>query len=99
MRGIAERATRDKTCRFRSLARLLTVDFLIWCWNYINKRAAPGVDRVSAKDYEENLQENVENLVAQLKGKRYKARLVRRQYIPKANGKLRPLGIPAINDK
>lgn len=77
----------------------MTVDFLTWCWSFINKRAASGVDRVSAKEYEKVLQENIENLVAQLKGKRYKAKLVRRQYIPKANGKMRPLGIPAISDK
>jgi len=51
------------------------------------------------KEYEENLLANVEDLVGQLKGNRYKAKLVRRQYIPKDGGKLRPLGLPAISDK
>lgn len=99
LQGIAAKAARDKTYRFRSLARILTVSFLLWCWTFINKKAAAGVDEVSAKEYEVELQTNVEDLVEQLKGNRYKAKLVRRQYIPKDNGKLRPLGIPAISDK
>jgi len=99
LRGIADKAARNKTYRFRSLARLLTVSFLIWCWSFLNKNAASGVDKVNAKEYEVNLNTNVEKLIERVKGKRYKAKLVRRQYIPKANGKLRPLGIPAIEDK
>ena len=54
---------------------------------------------MSAKEYEVDLQTNVENLVEQLKRNRYKAKLVKRKYIPKENGKQRPLGIPAISDK
>lgn len=99
LRGIADRAARDKTCRFRSLARLLTEHFLTWCWSFINKKAASGVDKVSAKEYAMNLQTNIKNLVARVKNKCYRAKLVRRQYIPKANGKTRPLGIPTIDDK
>lgn len=97
--GIAEKATRNKTHRFRSLARLLTVHFLIWCWSFLNKKAASGVNRVSAKEYGANLNTNVENLVYRVKGKRYFAALVRRQYIPKTSVQLRPLGIPAVDDK
>jgi len=97
--GIAGKAARDKTYRFRSLARILSVSFLLWCWSFINKKAAAGVDRVSAYEYEADLQANVAKLVEQLKGNRYKAKLVKRQYIPKDSGKLRPLGIPAISDK
>ena len=65
----------------------------------MNKNAASGVDKVSAKEYEADLQTNVENLVDRQKGKRYKAKLVLWSYIPKASGKDRPLGIPAIDDK
>jgi len=99
LQGIAAKAALDKSYRFRSLARLLTVSFLLWCWKLINKRAAAGVDKITANEFEVELLTNVGDLVEQLKGNRYKAKLVRRQYIPKDNGKLRPLGIPAISDK
>jgi len=97
--GIAAKAAQDKTYRFRSLARMLTVSFLLRCWTFIRKKAAAGVDNISATKYEVKLLTNVEDLVEQLKGQRYKAKLVKRQYIPKENGKLRPLGIPTISDQ
>ena len=50
-------------------------------------------------EYRENLDENIASLVKHLKQKNYRAKLVRRQYIPKINGKLRSLGIPATDDK
>jgi len=65
----------------------------------IRKDAAYGVDQVSGQDYEEHLEENVHDLVERLKRKAYRAKLVRRQYIPKGDGKMRPLGIPATEDK
>jgi len=49
-------------------------------------------------EYRENLDENIANLVKRLKQKNYRAKIVRRQYIPKINGKLRPLGISATDD-
>ena len=54
---------------------------------------------MSAADYERNLDENLDNLIDRLKDKRYRAKLVKRRYIPKSNGKMRPLGIPAVEDK
>jgi len=99
LRGIANKATQDKTYRFRSLARMLTVRFLLWCWTSINKKAAYGVERISATEYEVKLLTNVKELVSQLKENRYKAKLIKRKYIPKGKGKLRPLGIPVISDK
>ncbi len=99
LQAIARRAASDKAHRFRNLYGLLNVGFLLWCWQFVNKRAASGVDRKDAKSYRENLQENIEALVAALKGGRYRAKLVLRRYIPKLNRKLRPLGIPAIADK
>jgi RNA-directed DNA polymerase len=99
LRGIANRAASDKTHRFQNLFGLLNVGFLLWCWQFVNKRAASGVDRKDARSYQENLQENTEALVAAVKGGWYRAKLVLRRYIPKLNGKMRPLGIPAIADK
>ncbi len=66
------------------------------CWRDIRKDAASGVARVSAQEYEEELEENIRRLVERLKGKRYRAKLIRRQYIPKGGGKARPLGIPVV---
>lgn len=97
--GIAKKAATDKAHRFQNLIGMLSVEYLLSCWRLINKRAACGIDRQDARAYEANLRENVEALVSALKGGRYRAKLVLRKYIPKANGKLRPLGIPAIADK
>ena len=99
LRGISNRAARDKGHRFGNLYGLLDGNFLKWCFWQLKRDAAPGVDRVDFYEYRENLDENIANLVKQLKQKNYRAKLVRRQYIPKINGKLRPLGIPATNDK
>ena len=51
------------------------------------------------EEYEKNLEDNLRSLVQRLMNKSYRAQLVRRKYIPKGNGKLRPLGIPALEDK
>jgi group II intron reverse transcriptase/maturase len=99
LQGIAKKAERQKKHRFQDLYRMLNEEMLLDCWRYIRKDAAYGVDRVSAHEYEQNLEENIRGLVARLKRKSYRAKLVRRQYIPKGDGGLRPRGIPAIEDK
>ena len=99
LQGIANKATQDKTYRFRNLFGLLTVGYLFWCWDFINKKARAGVDRIDAQAYEANLLPNIDQLVQQVKEKTYRAKLVLRKYIPKTGGKLRPLGMPAISDK
>lgn len=96
---IAEKAAKQKNYRFRNLFGMLTVQFLISCWYFLNKKASPGVDKIGAAAYGEKLEENVEALVSAIMNKWYRAKLVLRKYIPKLNGKLRPLGIPAISDK
>jgi len=97
--GIAKKAASDKAHRFQNLFGMLNVGYLLACWRLINKRAASGVDRQDARAYEANLRENVEALATAVKEGRYRAKLVLRKYIPKLNGKMRPLGIPAIADK
>lgn len=73
---------------------------MLYDYFYSLKRgAAPGVDGITVSEYEERLAENLESLLSRLIGKRYRAQAVKRHYIPKANGKLRPLGIPALEDK
>lgn len=99
MQAIANKAAKNKEHRFGNLFNLINVENTLDSWKLLNKKAATGVDQISAEEFGENLQANVENLIEQVKENRYRAKLVRRQYIPKANGKLRPLGIPAIADK
>ena len=99
LRGISNRAGKDKEHRFGNLYGLLDENFLKWCFWQLKRDAAPGVDLVDFYEYQENLDENIADLVKRLKQKKYRAKLVRRRYIPKINGKLRPLGIPATDDK
>lgn len=63
------------------------------------KGKAVGVDRVTKEEYGENLKENLHNLLKRMKSFSYRPQPVRRAYIPKANGKKRPLGIPSYEDK
>jgi RNA-directed DNA polymerase len=97
--GIAKKASNDKRYRFRNLYRELNEELLLDSWRLLRKDAALGVDRVSAAEYEANLEENIHKLVERLKRKSYRAKLVRRHYIPKGDGGKRPLGIPATEDK
>ncbi|MBF8278381.1 MAG: group intron reverse transcriptase/maturase [Candidatus Brocadiaceae bacterium] len=99
LQGIANKAVQDKTYRFRNLFGLLTAGFLFLCWDYINRKAGAGVDRIDAIAYEENLIGNIQQLAGQVQQGIYRAKLILRKYIPKAGGKLRPLGIPVIADK
>jgi group II intron reverse transcriptase/maturase len=99
LRAIANKAVQDKAHRFGGLYRLLNQANLRECFYQLRKDAAPGVDGVTFEEYEKNLDENLRSLVQRLRNKSYRARPVRRKYIPKGNGKLRPLGIPALEDK
>jgi RNA-directed DNA polymerase len=99
LRAIADKARRDPHHRFGDLFRHLNQDSLRASFFLLRKDAASGVDGVTFQEYEENLEENLARLVEKLKRKGYHARLVRRKYIPKGNGKLRPLGIPTLEDK
>lgn len=99
LQRIAEKSALQKEYRFQNLMILLTAGFLHWCWKRLNKKSAPGVDRVTAWQYGENLEGNIAKLVESVKGGWYRAKLILRRFIPKPGGKLRPLGIPATSDK
>jgi group II intron reverse transcriptase/maturase len=99
LRGIAKRAKDDPKHRFGNLYSLLNEKNLTWCFPQLNRKAAPGVDAVDWTAFDADLRGNVSQLATALKEKRYKAKLVRRRYIPKPGGKKRPLGIPVIGDK
>jgi RNA-directed DNA polymerase len=93
------RARENPKCKFTSLAHLLTEDFLKGCFWELKRDKASGIDGVSVEEYEAKLEENIKDLVAKLKAKRYRPQPVRRVYIPKSNGGKRGLGIPAVEDK
>ena len=99
LREIASKAKTHKQHRFSDLYRFLDAEFLLYCWGDLNKSAASGVDEVTAVQYAEDLHGNLQALAQRLKAKHYRAKRVRRVYIPKANGNQRPLGIPALEDK
>jgi hypothetical protein len=99
LRAIAEKAHHNKGYRFGGLYRQINQEVLRQCFYQLRKEAASGVDRVTYQEYEQNLEVNLEDLMRRLKNKAYRARLVRRKYIPKGNGKYRPLGIPVLEDK
>lgn len=96
---IANKARNSKEHRFQNLSRLLNQKFLFNAWSKLNKKSAPGIDGLTYQEYDKDIVSNIEKLMIKVKGKSYRAKLVRRQYIPKGNGKLRPLGIPALEDK
>lgn len=95
LQGIAQKAKKQKKHRFQDLYRMLNEEFLLDCWRFLRKDASYGVDKVSAEEYERNLQQNIRDVVERLKRGSYRAKLVRRKYIPKGGGKKRPLGIKA----
>lgn len=97
--ALNRKAEKERGRRFRSLYRLIDRQMLYDSFHRLKRGAAPGVDGVTVGEYEKRLDENLENLLNRLIGKRYRAQPVKRTYIPKANGKQRPLGIPALEDK
>ena len=84
---------------FTSLYHLINEELLKQCHKELDGNKAEGIDNVSKKEYAENLDENIKDLVIKLKNKAYKPAPALRVYIPKDNGKMRPLGISIYEDK
>ena len=85
--------------RFKNLYGLLNTECLYESWGQLNKKAVPGIDGCSIVQYQANLVENITSLSHQLKQKCYRANDIKRIFIPKSNGKQRPLGLPTVSDK
>jgi RNA-directed DNA polymerase len=96
---VREVARTDKGARFTALLHHVDLDRLRAAYWAIRPQAAPGVDGVMWKDYGQDLEANLQDLHARVHGGTYQARPSRRAYIPKADGRLRPLGIAALEDK
>jgi RNA-directed DNA polymerase len=96
---IREAVTRNPKEKLTALLHHLTVDMLRCAFSNLKKRAAVGVDQVAWGDYAADLDRNLTDLAARVRRGAYRALPSRRVYIPKTDGKLRPLGIAAIEDK
>jgi len=92
-------ARRDKDVRFTALLHHVTVERLEVAYRAIRPGAAPGVDGVTWRGYGQDLEENLRDLHARVHGGAYRARPSRRAYIPKLDGRPRPLGVAALEDK
>lgn len=97
---IAEISKANPKEQFNNIIHLLNPELLKLCHKEMDADKAAGVDEVTKKEYEKDLEANVNNLWTRLKSFSYTPQPVRRTYIPKAGSdKLRPLGIPAYEDK
>jgi RNA-directed DNA polymerase len=96
---VREVARRDKEARFTALLHHVSLGRLRRAYWAIRPQAAPGVDGVTWTDYGRNLETNIQGLHARVQAGRYRAKPSRRVYIPKADGRRRPLGIASLEDK
>ena len=92
-------AREDKDVRFTALLHHVTVDRLREAYRAISPNAAAGVDGVTWRDYGQDLEENLRDLHDRVQRGAYRAMPTRRVFIPKADGRLRPLGVAALEDK
>jgi RNA-directed DNA polymerase len=97
---VRQAAKRGEKTRFTALLHHVYAVQTLWYAYYALKReASPGIDGETWRHYGERLQENLEDLSQRLKREAYHAKPVRRAYITKADGRQRPLGVPALEDK
>lgn len=96
---IAEISANLPRPEFTTLYYLINKEMLLQCHKELDGNKAVGIDEITKKEYERNLEQNIDGLVERLKRKAYKPQPSIRVYIPKSNGKLRPLGIVCYEDK
>ena len=100
LQRIAEKAKSDSRCQFTSLFHLMNVELLKGCFEGLRNKAASGIDGVTKEQYAIQLEENLYQLVDRLHRMAYIPQPVVRVNIPKpGSDKMRPLGIPALEDK
>ena len=96
---ISELAKEDPQRQFFSIAHLITTGELYVAFQCLRREASAGIDGVTYEEYEKNAERNIRELHQRLKGGKYQCQPLRRVYIPKENGKQRPISIPALEDK
>jgi len=97
--GVRKAARKDKRTRFTALLHHVTVNLLRDSYYALKRDAAPGVDGVSWQEYETDLDEKLTDLHSRIHRGMYRAQPSKRAYILKADGRQRPLGIAALEDK
>jgi group II intron reverse transcriptase/maturase len=97
---IRQAARKDKEMRFTALFHhIYALETLRATYLSLKREAASGVDGETWRHYGEALEDNLQNLSHRLKQGAYRAKPMRRVYIPKTDGRLRPLGVTALEDK
>ena len=96
---VREAAKRDGQMRFTSLLHHMNVELLRRSYQSLKKRAAPGVDQMTWQEYGKEVEERLKDLHGRIHRGAYQAKPSRRVWIPKADGRQRPLGIAALEDK
>ena len=99
LEGVRTAARENKELRFTALLHHMTVDLLRGSFFALKRRAAPGVDGVTWQDYEEGLEGRLVDLHDRVHRGAYRAQPSRKVYIPKRDGRQRPLGVAAQEDK
>jgi RNA-directed DNA polymerase len=97
--GVREAAKKRRKERFTALLHHVRVDLLRDSYYALKRQAAPGVDGVTWQEYETGLEGRLADLHNRIQRGAYRAQPSRRVYIPKADGRQRPLGIAALEDK
>ena len=97
--GIREAARKDKNFKFTSLFHHITPELLWSSFFDLKKQAAPGIDGQTWSDYAEDFEQRINDLHGRIHRGAYRAKPSKRTYIPKPDGRNRPLGIAALEDK
>jgi RNA-directed DNA polymerase len=97
--GVREAAKRDKKLRFTALLHHVNPELLRASYFELKRQAAPGVDGMTWQEYGRNLEERIDDLHGRIHRGAYRAQPSKRAWIPKADGRQRPLGIAALEDK
>jgi len=99
LQGVREAAQRDKGLRFTTLLHHVNEQLLLDSFYLLKRQAAPGVDGVTWREYETEVETRISDLHDRIHRGAYRAQPSRRVFIPKPDGRQRPLGIAALEDK
>jgi RNA-directed DNA polymerase len=96
---LAQKAKEEPEIAFDSIVHLVDLESLRAAHKQLKRDASAGIDQQKWADYEQNLEERLKDLLQRLKAKTYRPQPVKRAYVPKEDGRYRPIGIAAHEDK